>query len=458
MATLKPATPNVSARPLGHRDVLLIAVPIILSNVTTPLIGFVDTAVIGRLGVAHLIGGVAVGAVLFNMLYWGFGFLRMGTTGLTAQAVGANNKREIAAILYRCALIALSLGLLLIFLQVPAITLALYLLGGSEQVRATAETYFNIRIWASPAGLINFALLGWFIGLGRAMRAFSIQLFLNGMNIGLAALFVLGFGFGVRGVASAALIAEISAAMLGLWLASRELRQRGASASWMHTLDRRELRRAFVVNSDIMIRTFCVLTVTGVFVASGAGAGDVTLAANHVLQNLLHICIYFLDGFAYAVEALVGQAIGARMYARFSRAVRLCTLWAGVFSVLVAAIYWFAGPLAIEFMTTNEAVRAMASTYLVWAALGPMLGVWCFLLDGIFIGATRTGDMRNMMLISLAVYLAACAILTNAFGNHGLWASLMVFYVARTTTLLSRYPALLRASFEGGKKHAGIAA
>ncbi len=327
----------MSRHPLRHRDVLLIPVPIIISNVTTPLIGFVDAAVIGRLGVAHLIGGVAIGAVLFNMLYWGFGFLRMGTTGLTAQAVGANNRAEVAAILFRSVLIAITLGLLLVALQVPVVRLALHLLGGSDEVRVTAETYFNIRIWAAPAGLINFALLGWFIGLGRAMRAFVIQLFLNGMNMALAALFVLGLGYGVRGVASAALIAEISAAVLGLWLASRELRHRGAGASLMHTLGRREMRRAFVVNSDIMIRTFCVLTVTGVFVASGASAGDVTLAANHVLQNLLHICIYLLDGFAYAVEALVGQAIGARIYGQFTRAVRLCTLWAGILSVVVAS-------------------------------------------------------------------------------------------------------------------------
>lgn len=449
MATLSAPASNPSARPLGHRDVLLIAVPIIFSNVTTPLIGFVDTVVIGRLGVAHLIGGVAVGAVLFNMLYWGFGFLRMGTTGLTAQAVGANNRSEVAAILFRSVLIAVTLGVVLTALQVPVISLALYLLGGSDEVRTTAQTYFDIRIWAAPAGLLNFALLGWFIGLGRAMRAFYIQLFLNGMNMTLAALFVLGLGFGVRGVASAALIAEISAAILGLWLAGRELKQRGAGASVMHTLDRRELRRAFVVNSDIMIRTFCVLTVTGVFVASGAGAGDVTLAANHVLQNLLHICIYFLDGFAFAVEALVGQAIGARIYARFNRAVRLCTLWAAIFSLVGASVYWFAGPHAIDFMTTNDAVRASARTYLVWAALAPILGVWCFLLDGIYIGATRTRDMRNMMLISLAAYLLACSILTAAFGNHGLWASLMVFYVARTTTLLWRYPALVRASLPG---------
>ncbi len=453
MATLRTPTANVSPRALGHRDVLLIAVPIIFSNVTTPLIGFVDTAVIGRLGVAHLIGGVAIGAVLFNMLYWGFGFLRMGTTGLTAQAAGANNKSEIAAILFRSVLIAITLGLLLVVLQAPLVRLALHLLGGSDKVRVTAETYFNIRIWAAPAGLINFALLGWFIGLGRAMRAFAIQLFLNGMNMALAALFVLGLGYGVQGVASAALISEISAAVLGIWLASRELKWRDARASLMHTLDRRQMRRAFVVNSDIMIRTFCVLTVTGVFVASGAGAGDVTLAANHVLQNLLHICIYFLDGFAYAVEALVGQAIGARIYGRFRRAVQLCTLWAGIMSVVVASVYWFVGPIAIDFMTTHEAVRATAKTYLIWAALGPLLGVWCFLLDGIFIGATRTGDMRNMMLISLAVYLVVCAVLTTAFGNHGLWASLMVFYVARTTTLLWRYSVLVRTSFVPTSDH-----
>ena len=441
---------------LGHRDVLLIAVPIILSNVTTPLIGFVDTAVIGHLGVAHLIGGVAVGAVLFNMLYWGFGFLRMGTTGLVAQAVGARNLGETAAVLYRALLIASALGAGMIVLQVPAIRLALYLLGGSAEVKATAETYFSIRIWGAPAGLINFALLGWFIGLGRATRAFVIQLFLNAMNMGLAALFVLGLGFGVHGVASAALIAEISAALLGLWLARQELKQRGAHAGLLRTLDRREMRRAFVVNSDIMIRTFCVLAVTGVFVSTGANAGDVTLAANHILQNLLHICIYFLDGFAYAVEALVGRTIGAKFYEQFRRAVWLCTVWAAVFSVIVALVYWFAGPLAIDFMTTNADVRHEARTYLAWAAFGPLLGVWCFLLDGIYIGATRTTDMRNMMIVSLAIYLAACFALTSAFANHGLWASLMIFYVARTTTLLWRYPALVQASFPNALKSAPL--
>jgi MATE family, multidrug efflux pump len=436
-----------SGRPIRHRDVVAIALPIMLSNATTPLIGFADTVVVGRLGEAHLIGAVAVAANIFNFLYWSFGFLRMGTTGLTAQAVGAGDRSEAAANLYRALLIALGAGVLMIAVQGLIAFVAFTFMAASPAVEGAARTYFEIRIWAAPAGLINFALLGWFIGLGRAGRAFVLQLFLNSLNIALAVALVIGLKLGVTGVAAAALAAEWIAALVGLWVAWIEIKDRSARASRSQVLDVARLKRAFQINADIMIRTFCILGALFFFTAQSAQSGDFTLAANAVLQSIAMIAVYLLDGFAFAAEVLVGQSIGARVVAGFRQAIRVSTLWAALVGLALSAILWFVGPMVIDFMTTSPEVRTVARDYLVWAVLTPIVGVWCFQLDGIFIGATRTADMRNMMLLSLVAYLAAWAVLKPVFGNHGLWAALFVFYAARAVTLYARLPALERAAF-----------
>lgn len=432
---------------LTYRDVLWIAVPIILSNATTPLIGLADTVVVGQLGQPHLIGGVAVGALIFSMLYWGFGFLRMGTTGLTAQAVGADDRPEVAAWLFRGLIIALGLGVGIILLQVPIVSGALYLVGGSKEFEATARTYTTIRIWSAPAGLVNFALLGWFIGLGRAGLAFSLQVLLNGLNILLAVALGLWLGWGVEGVGLGAALAEVTAAVTGTLVALREARRRSARATLPQILDARQLTRAFNVNRDIMIRSFSIYVAWLIFASEGARQGDVALAANAMLQNFMHIGIYMLDGFAFAAETLTGQAVGARDRRRFDRAVDMTTRWAVGFSLLVAGTTLAAGPAVIDVATTHEAVRQAARIYLPWVALVPIVGVWCFQLDGIFIGATRTADMRNMMMLSLVFYVAAWWVLTPIWGNHGLWAALIVLFVARGLTLWARYPALLRGAF-----------
>jgi multidrug resistance protein, MATE family len=436
---------RVSGPAITLRDVLAIALPITLSNATAPLVGLVDTAVIGQLGQPHLIGGVAIAANIFNTVYWLFGFLRMGTTGFAAQATGADDAQEVAATLLRALGFAVIAGVMLIICQVPVRTAFLYLLGGSDAVQATARTYFDIRIWAAPAGLINLALMGWFIGLGRAMTAFYLQLGLNAMNIVLAIGLVMVAGFEVAGVGTAALVAEVIAAAAGLMLARREALARGTRPVWASVLDVTRFKTVLAASGDIMLRTACVLAVVMIFVAQGAKAGDATLAANAVLSSILMVSIYFLDGYAFAVETLVGQAVGARDRQRFDAAVRLATLACAATGVVVSALVWVLGPLIIDGMTTSAEVRAGARTFLMWAAVSPLIGIWCFLLDGIFIGATRTRDMRNMMLISFAVFLAALAVLVPWLGNHGLWAAYNVFFITRAITLLSRYPDLRRS-------------
>jgi len=442
------ATPVVAVeRPLTHRDVARLALPITLSNATVPLVGFVDTLAIGQLGEAHLIGGIAIAANVFNAIFWGFGFLRMGTTGLTAQATGAGNGPEVAANLYRALLVAFAIGGAIVLLQVPLAAGVFWFMGASAEVESAARTYYDLRIWAVPAGLANFAMLGWFIGLGRASIAFWIQIWLNVLNIALAVLLVMGLGLGVFGAGLAALISEVVAAGLGLALAVRELRRRNIVAERAQVLDAGRLRRMFAVNADIMLRTFCLLAAFLFFTARGAQSGDLALAANAVLMSIAAIANYLLDGFAFAAETLVGQAIGAGTRARYREAVRLSTIWAGAFGFGLSAILWVSGPALVDVMTTNPEIREAALRYLPWAAAMPVMGVWCFQLDGIFIGATRTAEMRNMMLLSLMIYLAAWSLLEPAFGIHGLWASLHVLYVARTLTLLWRLPSLERAAF-----------
>ncbi len=419
--------------------ILALAAPIMLANATTPLIGFVDAAVIGRLGDAALIGGVAIGATIFNALYWGVGFLRMSTTGFAAQAVGARDQTEIAATLARALLVGLAISLAILVLQVPIRRAFLWIMGGSDAVQAAATAYYDWRIWAAPAGLINFTLLGWFIGLGRTMTAFWLQLIANLFNIAFALLFVPVMGWGVSGVGLAAFLAETAAAAAGLALAWREARARGASTQLSTILASVKLRAMFAANRDIMIRTVCILAATQIFIRFSASGGDAVLAANAILTSILYITYYLLDGYAHAAETLVGQSVGARDRARLDATVSLTALAAGITGILVSLVILLAGPDIIAFMTTNTEVRAIAARFLPWAAVLPFIGVWCFLFDGVFIGATRTGAMRDMMLISFVVYLAALAVLFPLLGNHGLWAAHSVFFAARAVTLWSAY-------------------
>ncbi len=422
--------------------VIALAAPIMLANASTPLIGFVDAAVIGQLGDAALIGGVAVGAAIFNAIYWCVGFLRMSTTGFTAQAYGARDRTEIAATLQRALLIAAVLGMAVVVFQTPIRRGFLWFLGGSPAVQAATTAYYDRRIWAAPAGLANFALLGWFIGLGRTKVVFWIQLLSNALNIAFAVVFVPLLGWGVSGVGLAAFLSEVAAVAGGLYYARRELALHRAVASRTALLDKAKLSALFAANRDIMIRTVCVLAVGQIFIRLGATQGDAVLAANALLASLLMITYYLLDGYSHAVETLAGQAVGARDRPRLDLSIRLAAIAAGITSALIGVVLWFSAGPVIAFMTTNGEVQTQAGANFAWVASLPLIAVGCFLLDGVFIGATRTVDMRNMMLLSFAVYLAALAIAFPALGNHGLWLAQAVFFITRALTLAWKYPDL----------------
>ncbi len=434
---------------VSHGRVWRLALPIMISNLTVPLLGAVDTAVVGHLPQAYYLGAVAVGAIIFNFIYWGFGFLKMGTTGLSAQAFGAGDGDEVRASMARAMLLAMLLGLLLIVGQVPIAWAAFALLDGSAEVERLAEQYLLIRIWGAPAALANYVLLGWFVGIQNTRAALLVNLVLNGLNIILDLVFVIGFGWGVAGVAAATLIAEYIAAGFALLIMLRHLRGLPGHFYRAKVLSTARLKKMFALNVNLFIRTFCVTLAFAIFTAQGARQGDDILAANAVLMTLLLIMAYGLDGFAHAAEALVGGFVGARDRAALRRTVILAGQWAFIFAAGYALIYGLAGHWIIRLFTSVPAVLALADEYLIWAVLAPLIGVWSFLFDGVFVGATRGSDMRNGMVISFLVYLAALAGLQPAFGNHGLWLALMIFFAARGITLAVRYPAVERSVEDG---------
>ncbi|MDO8420779.1 MAG: MATE family efflux transporter [Parvibaculum sp.] len=433
-----------SASPITHARVLRLAGPIILSNISVPLLGLSDTIIIGRIPDPAALGGVALGATIFNFAFWGFGFLRMGTTGLTAQALGARDAEAISAHLGRALLVALVIGCGLIALQWPIAVVAFGLLRGSSAVQTYGHEFFNVRIWSAPFTLINFALLGWFIGRQKAKTALGLQLFMNLLNIALNLIFVLALGWGVKGVAAGTVIAECAAALLGLYIAWRNV----DLAHWTRArlLDAHEIARMIALNRDIMLRTFCLIFAFAFFTAQGARSGDVTLAANAVLGQFIAFSAFLLDAFCAATEALVGEAVGARNRTNLRRIVALSCLWAGLTAVALTLLLVGAGPALIDILTVSPDVREAARHYLPWAAAIPVLAVWCFLLDGIFIGATRSVEMRNAMAQALVIFLASWWVLVPPFGNHGLWAALTIFYVARSLTLLPFYGSIGRAA------------
>ncbi|MEI7598301.1 MAG: MATE family efflux transporter [Aestuariivirga sp.] len=432
---------------MTHRSVLVVAVPIMLSNVSEPLIGVVNTAVIGQLKEPYYIGAIAVGALIFSFLFWGFGFLRLSTGGLSAQALGAGDRTELVAVLIRALMIGLAAGIGLVLLSPLIRDAAFNLVGGSAEIRSHGETYFNYRIFAAPAALSNYCVMGWFIGQSRAKLAFVVQLFLNLTNMALSAFFVLGLGMTSDGVGLAALIAEWSAVTLALVLAAVILHGMGAHISWPRILDPVRFKRTLLMNGDVMIRTLCLVFAFTFFTARGARAGDVVVAANAVLLNLFEVSAYLIDGFAYASEALVGQSVGARNRQRFRAAVWLTSVWAMVLGVICSAVIWVFGPALVDLMTLSPDVQETARTYLPWAAVAPVLGVICFQFDGIFTGAMATKDMRNMMILSLGVFLLAWWMLERPYGNHGLWAALDIFFIARGITFATRMPSLERRAF-----------
>ncbi|WGI22719.1 MATE family efflux transporter [Amylibacter sp. IMCC11727] len=430
---------------LTHRRVLNVAIPIVISNATTPILGAVDTGVVGQMGLAAPIGAVGIGAVILTSVYWIFGFLRMGTAGLAAQAIGANDRGEVCALLVRSLMIGFAAGFLMIVLQVPIFWMAFQLAPASAEVESLAYGYLQIRIWSAPAAIAVYGLTGWLVAHERTRAVLVLQVWMNGVNILLDLWFVLGLGWGVEGVAVATMIAELSGLVLGVWLVRDGFRG-DYWKNWTVVFDRVILKRMALVNSDIMIRSVLLLICFASFLFLGSAFDDTTLAANQVLIQFLFITANAMDGFAFAAEALIGQALGAKDRGRLRRSVMITSFWGAVVIVILSIFFFFAGGWLIDVMTTAPEVRALARVYLIWMILAPFLGGPSWMLDGIFIGATRTTDMRNMMLISFGVYWLAIWLLLEPFGNHGLWAALIIFFVARGVTLAVRYPALERAA------------
>jgi MATE family multidrug resistance protein len=425
--------------------VFAIAGPAMLANVTTPLLGVVATAAIGRLGDSAVLGGVAMAALVFDCMFWLFGFLRMGTIALTAQAYGANDAGERLAVLTRALMTAAAIGLALVALQVPLAALIFGGMGGSATVTQAAEHYFFIRLWSAPFALGNYVMLGWLVGLARPMLALSIQIAVNVINMALTVMLVLRLDWGIAGAALAAVIAEAAGLVIGLAMAWRVLGER-FDLRQARLFDRDKLMRLLAINRDIMIRTAALIAAYLFFMAQGARAGDVALAANAVLHNFTLVGAFFLDGLANAAEQLCGRAYGARDRLAFGRAVKLIVIWGFVFGTAASLLFLLFGSPFIDLMTANADVRRVAHDYLWLAALVPVCGVMAFCFDGIYIGATWVRDMRNLMVASFLVYLAVWGA-TLPLGNAGLWIAILSFFIARGALQAARYPALARRPF-----------
>ena len=426
-----------------HKRVWSLAAPIILSNVTVPLVGAVDTAVVGHLADITLIGAVAFGALIFSFVYWAFGFLRMGTTGFAAQAWGRNNLTEAYLTLSRAMLIGLSLGALLIIAHPLIGRLALTLFQASLEVESATAVYFGIRIWSAPAVLGLYAILGYLIA-AQDMRA---VLLLNGLNMFLDILLVSYFDYGIEGVAVATVCSEYIAIGFGIWLIHRRTGYRVKLTLTHRLLDAGAMRKLLNANFNLFIRTLCLIFSFAWFTNRSAQLGDLYLAANAVLLHLQTISAYALDGFAHAAETLVGHAVGRRNRSALLATIRISTLWALIVSSLISLIYLIAGHHLLSWMTNHSDVLILARAYLPWVVIGPIIAVWSFQLDGIFIGATRTREMRNAMLISLGGYLLAVEASTVLAHNHGLWISLLLFFVLRALTLAFYMPRIIATTY-----------
>jgi len=430
---------------VSHRRLLALALPMTLSHVTTPLLGLVDATVIGRLGEAHLLGAVALGAVIFDFVFWSFGSLRMATAGLTAQATGAGNRHEVDLTLARAFLVAGITGLLLILLQWPIGAVSFYAAGASEAVTGALSTYFFIRIWAAPFTLANYVILGSTLGRGRTDLGLLLQVAINIANIVLTAGLVLILQLGIAGAAIGTAIAEVLGVGLGV-LVLRRLGSNPLAVTWHEVLNRAEILRTLAMNRDIMIRNVALILAFSVFSALGARSGDVTLAANAVLYNMFLIGGYFLDGFATAAETLCGQSIGARDERGFRRAIHLSLGWSLGFGLAVSAVFLIGGGHFIDFVSTNPDVRVYAREYLIFAALTPVVGAAAFAFDGIYTGATWTRAMRDLMVIAFAVY-GGILLAAGSLGNTALWIALLVFLSTRGLGQALLYPRLARKTF-----------
>lgn len=434
---------STSSSDLSYRQVLFLAIPIILANLTQPLMSAVDTAVAGHLPGAQHLAGVALGSLLFNLIFWAFGFLRMGTTGVVAQYFGAGKTESVLLTISRGVLMAGGLGLMILLLQQPLIHGGLTLLGASAEAAEQAHLYAQGRVWSAPFALINYVILGWLLGCQRVRVALAIQILINLVNLVAVLSFVHGLGWGVSGIGRATAVADISGTAVGAWLIWRSYRTQIDRTQWAELIETAAMRRLIQINSHIFIRTACLLATMAWFTHLGARQGDALLAANAILLNFLSFTSYGLDGFAHAAETLTGSAVGRRDTKRLTRVIRVCMAWGLLGSLLYALVYAVAGTQLIDLLTDQPDIRTLAKQYLAWAILAPLISMPAYLYDGVFMGATRTRPLMLVMLGCSLAFLALSLALLPWLGNHGLWLSFLIFNALRGVSLaLSLRPAV----------------
>jgi MATE family multidrug resistance protein len=414
-----------------NRRILRLALPSIVSNITVPLLGLVDVAIVGHLGDASYIGAIAVGGVLFNLIYWNFGFLRMGTSGLTSQAYGRGDEGETERVLARALAVGGSAALAILLLQYPIERLAFPLLNASGEVERHAVTYFRVCVWGAPAVLGLYCFKGWFIGMQNSRFPMFIAIAVNVINIACSLCFVYLFRMKVEGVALGTVIAQYSGLALAAWLWSRGHAPGRGWHAWRGCFRRREMRRFFAVNRDIFLRTVCLIAVTTFFTSTGARQGEVVLAVNTLLMQLFTLFSYIMDGFAYAAEALVGRYVGERDPRKARRAIRCLFGWGAGMSALFTLLYAAGGGVFLELLTSNREVTRAAGEYFYWVLAIPLAGFAAFLWDGILIGATATRQMLLAMLVAVVAFFAIFYTLHGGSDNHVLWLAFIVYLALR---------------------------
>lgn len=427
----------------GNRRILRLALPAIVTNVTVPLLSLTDTAIVGHLGATRYIGGIAVGGMVFNMIYWIFGFLRMGMSGLTAQAFGAGNKAEAKRLLLRSLAMGAAIGLLLIALQQPLLQLAFRLITCSPEVEMPARTYFDICIWGAPAVLMLYGLSGWFLGMQNSRCPMYVALFQNVLNIVLSLVFVFVFHMKIEGVAAGTLLSQCAGVALALVLARRHLRL-SVPITLPSLFNRRALLKLFRVNRDIFLRTLCLVCVMTFFTSRGAAAGDGILAANALLMQMFLLFSFFMDGFAYAGEALSGRYLGAAMRGEFMAVTRRLFAWGFALALIFSVLYLLAGKFFLLLLTNRSEVVALALCYLKWMACVPLISVAGFIFDGIYIGATATRAMLVAVAVAAVVFFAVFFPLAPIWGNHALWLAFVLYLAVRGATGACFYHSVVR--------------
>jgi putative MATE family efflux protein len=431
--------------------VMAITVPMAFASLSTPLLGIVDIAVVGQFRNAALISGLAIGSTVFGFVFASFNFLRTGTSGLVAQAFGKDDIGEQQAVFWRSIVIALVLGILLIAASQLIKGAGLLFMQPSPDVAEAMSTYLSIRLLSSPMALVNFAVLGVLLGRRRAMLGLSLQFLLNGLNIAMSIWLGLALEWGIAGVAWGTVIAESVAAAAGMIVVTASFR-RYPLPTIRSILDRAALGRLFSINRDIMIRSFLLLTAFAFFTRTSAQLGPVALAANAILFKFFMVTSYFSDGFTTAAEHICGRAIGANYPPAFHRGVRLTLTWSMVLAVALALAFFFMGDRLIAVMTNAPDVRVEASAYLPWAALTAVSGFLAFQLDGVYIGATWSRDMRNTMALALVSYLVILFAVLPTFGNHSLWLAFNIFLLTRGLAMLAVLPHRTRTAFPDFRK------